>query len=169
MVGWLLWQRMETTISTLCDDPGTEVILCCLCKPSSAPRLAPALNLGQGAQGRNGPISCRAGFLHSSLFWHNLTCLFWGWLGLIHGGPSVLSDNARGGLNLWADVQSPPFPPRAGSVSHPCPMQGLLLAWLHPSSPGTTLFLCPSCFPDRGHCSQHSLMGAAAPNPPALP
>lgn len=26
-----------------------------LCKPSSAPRLAPALKLGQGAQNRNGP------------------------------------------------------------------------------------------------------------------
>lgn len=118
----------------------------------------------------------RARFLQSwlpSLLCYSiiLPCLFWScWeLGLIRGSPSVLSDSAEEGSKLWADVQSPPFPQGAGSVSHPCPRQGLLLGWLHPSSSGTTLFLCPSCFPDRGHCSQHSLMGAAAPNPPALP
>lgn len=64
---------METTVPTLCDYPGTVVTLYCLCKTSSAPCLAPALNLGQGVQGRNGPISCRAGFLHSSLLQHNFT------------------------------------------------------------------------------------------------
>lgn len=73
MVGWLLWQRMKTTVPTLHDYPGTTVTLCCLCKPSSTPRLAPALNLRLGAQGRNGPVSCRAGFLHSSLLQHNFT------------------------------------------------------------------------------------------------
>lgn len=73
MVGWLLWQRMDTTVPTLNGYPGIAVTPCCLCKPSSAPRLAPALNLGQGAQGRTGPVSCRAGFLHSSVtasFYH---------------------------------------------------------------------------------------------------
>lgn len=97
-----------------------------------------------------------------------IPCLLWSWwqLGLMHGGPSVSSCSAVEGPKPWA--QSPPFPHRAGSLSHPCPRQGLL-SWLHPSSLGATLFLRPSRFPDRGHCSQHCLMGAAAPNPPALP
>lgn len=169
-MGWLLWQRMETTVPTLCDYPGTAVTLCCLCKTSSAPCLAPALNLGQGVQGRNGPISCRAGFLHSSLLQHNFTMSVLELVGAcVDTWKSLSVVSAGEGSKLWADVQSPPFLQGAGSVSHPCPRKELLLGWLHPSSPGTTLFLCPSCFPDRGHCSQHSLMGAAAPNPPALP
>lgn len=78
------------------------------------------------------------------------------------------SCSAGEGPKPWADAQNPPFPHRAGSISHPCPRQGLL-GWLHPSSLGTALFLRPSRFPGRGHYSQHCLMGAAAPNPPALP
>lgn len=162
---------METTVPTLCDYPGTVVTLYCLCKTSSAPCLAPALNLGQGVQGRNGPISCRAGFLHSSLLQHNFTMSVLQLVGAcVDTWKSQCCQTAlERGRSCGLDVQSPSFPQGAGSVSHPCPRKGLLLGWLHPSSPGTTLFLCPSCFPDRGHCSQHSLMGAAAPNPPALP
>lgn len=78
------------------------------------------------------------------------------------------SCSAGEGPKPWADAQNPPFPHRAGSISHPCPRQGLL-GWLHPSSLGTALFLRPSRFPGRGHYSQQCLMGAAAPNPPALP
>lgn len=44
-----------------------------MCKPSLVPRLAPALKLGQRAQSRNGPISCRASFLHSYPLWHIYT------------------------------------------------------------------------------------------------
>lgn len=53
--------------------PDSSGALCWLCKPSSAPCLAPALKLGQGAQSRHGPISCRAGFLHSSPLWYIYT------------------------------------------------------------------------------------------------
>lgn len=44
-----------------------------LCKPFSAPHLAPALKLVLGLQSRNGPVSRRAGFLHSSPLWHIYT------------------------------------------------------------------------------------------------
>lgn len=62
------------------------------------------------------------------------------------------------------------LPSLAEQGAFPTLVQGRgFLAGYIPTPLGATLFLHPSHFPDRGHCSQHCLMGAAAPNPPALP
>lgn len=83
--------------------------------------------------------------LHCGIF---VPCLLWSWqeLNLMRGGPSVSPCSAGEGLKPWADAQSPPFPRGAGSISHPCPRQGLL-GWLHPSSLGGHSLPSPLSFP----------------------
>lgn len=58
-------------------------------RPSVAPRLAPALQPGQGEHSRNSPVSCRAGFLHSGIFIPHLFQSWWEHR-LMCGGPSAM-------------------------------------------------------------------------------
>lgn len=133
----------------------------------------PGPSLGPSPEARAGSAKQEQPHLLQSWLpslWHIYTTsaaeLLGAWL--MCAGPSALWCGPGEGLEPRADARSPPFPRKAGSISHPSPRRGLL-GWLQPSSLRASLFLRPSRFPGRGHCSQHYLMGAAAPFPPALP
>lgn len=119
-------------------------------RPSVAPCLAPALQPGQGEHSRNSPVSCRAGFLHSGIFIPRLLQSWWEHR-LMCGGPSAMPGASPA--------------PQVGAYPSLIQCRGFSDSRIPSSQRLLTSF--PSCFPDRGHCSQRCLLGAA--HPPALP
>lgn len=108
MVGWLLWQRMEETFPLCMAALTQQQCSVLVVQTFLSLSLGPSPETWAGSTKQEWPpISCRAGFLHSSQLWHIYTMSALELLGARVDAWRSLSVGE--GLNLWADAQSLPF------------------------------------------------------------